>query len=257
MRHPQAPEADLLLAAQTMPLRKTNDAAFGMPAKAKQTAAMLQIMSRPVQGGEIKIDFGKAAESKPALPAPLLQLQDQTESQESAATAKSGMAAPLQVESLNDSQESAASSGGSSVEKVLGELKQKLDLRKEGNVVEKKEKKRPSPKKNKGKENKDVAPKGKAKAKSKAKKEGVKNQKAETETTEAKNDESLPPWWNCKKKNHELFPEDTAKRFSSRCYHVTLKKELKRGIDKDAAKLVAAAAHRDALHRWKAFYPEA
>lgn len=154
MRHPQAPEADLLLAAQTMPLRKTNDAAFGMPAKAKQTAAMLQIMSRPVQGGEIKIDFGKAAESKPALPAPLLQLQDQTESQESAATAKSGMAAPLQVESLNDSQESAASSGGSSVEKVLGELKQKLDLRKEGNVVEKKEKKRPSPNKNKGKKTK-------------------------------------------------------------------------------------------------------
>lgn len=263
-----------------MPLRKTNDAACGMPAKAKQTAAMVY-MSRPI--GDIKIDFGKAGASAPSMPAlapPLLQLKDQTDSQESAASAKSATPAPLQVEGI-ESQESAASApklpvaspaepskGHSQVEKVLGDLKQKLAQRKGDAAAEKTEKKRTSPKKKKGKENKDPAPKGKpvpkgkAKAKVKSKKEAAKTSNAQTETTkrpvvEAKNDEPLPAWWNCKEKNHELFPEDTAKRFSSRCYHRILEKELKRGIDKNSAKLLAQSAHRDALLRWKTWHPEA
>ena len=262
----------VLLAAQTMPLRKTNDSAALVPASSKQSSTMLQMMGA-ARGGDIKIDFVHAARSTSCTPAGLakpLQLQDQADSQESAV---STVEAPLQLECRAASQESAgmqrfektvapseASKGQTEVEKVLGDLKQKLQDRK-GGSVEKKTKKQPSPKK-KGKENKDAATKRKAKAKSKPQKGAGKASEADTAGTkrqlvEAKNDQSLPPWWNCKAKNLDLFPEDTAKRFSSRCYHFILKKELNKGIDKNAAKLVAQEAHRNALSRWKTFYPEA
>ncbi|CAL1131523.1 unnamed protein product [Cladocopium goreaui] len=60
----------------------------------------------------------------------------------------------------------------------------------------------------------------------------------------------IPAWWNDKEELLKSFPEDTDKRFASRCYHFVKKNEMRKGVSKDLATLIAQRAHQEAKDRW-------
>ena len=66
----------------------------------------------------------------------------------------------------------------------------------------------------------------------------------------------LPEWFSCKKALALYFPEDTEKRFTSRCYHKTLDVEMKAGKTLEAGKSLARAMHRHAKVQWITLFPE-
>ena len=73
----------------------------------------------------------------------------------------------------------------------------------------------------------------------------------------AKQDFVFPPWWHCKKALLEKFPNDTEKRFSSRCYHIVKEFGVKRGLGVEDAKAKGREAHQEASRRCKCmFKPE-
>jgi outer membrane biosynthesis protein TonB len=67
----------------------------------------------------------------------------------------------------------------------------------------------------------------------------------------------IPAWWNDKQELLRSFPEDTEKRFASRCYHFVRKNEMRKGVSKDLATLTAQRAHQEAKDRWPKLFPNA
>jgi len=67
----------------------------------------------------------------------------------------------------------------------------------------------------------------------------------------------IPAWWNDKQELLKSFPEDTDKRFASRCYHFVKKNEMRKGVSKDLATLIAQRAHQEAKDRWLKLFPNA
>ena len=65
----------------------------------------------------------------------------------------------------------------------------------------------------------------------------------------------LPKWWNCKKELLLRFPDDTAKRYCSRCYHHVVKNEKLKGLVHELAKLAGQKAHSEARDRWNVLFP--
>ena len=67
----------------------------------------------------------------------------------------------------------------------------------------------------------------------------------------------IPAWWNDKQELLKSFPEDTDKRFASRCYHFVKKNEMRKGVSKDLATLIAQRAHQEAKDRCLKLFPNA
>ena len=67
----------------------------------------------------------------------------------------------------------------------------------------------------------------------------------------------IPAWWNDKQELLKSFPEDSDKRFASRCYHFVKKNEMRKGVSKDLATLIAQRAHQEAKDRWLKLFPNA
>ena len=67
----------------------------------------------------------------------------------------------------------------------------------------------------------------------------------------------IPAWWNDKQELLKSFPEDTEKRFASRCHHFVRKNEMRKGVSKDLASLTAQRAHQEAKDRWLKLFPNA
>lgn len=63
-----------------------------------------------------------------------------------------------------------------------------------------------------------------------------------------------PDWAASKEVLLKAFPNDTKKRFSSRCYHRVLDFEIRNGLIKDQAKLVAQSRHREANALWDEWF---
>ena len=66
----------------------------------------------------------------------------------------------------------------------------------------------------------------------------------------------LPEWFSCKKALALYFPEDTEKRFTSRCYHKTLDVEKKAGKSLEEGKSLARVMHQHAKVQWNILFPE-
>ena len=64
------------------------------------------------------------------------------------------------------------------------------------------------------------------------------------------------PWFSCKRKLPEQFPQDTLHRFKSRCYHRTLGYFKRQGVDATKAKLFAGAAHEKGRKQWAVLFPD-
>ena len=65
---------------------------------------------------------------------------------------------------------------------------------------------------------------------------------------------SLPKWFSCKKVLLQKFPEDTEKRFTSRCYHRVKDFELEAGKSEADAKSLARAMHKHAKEMWNSMF---
>eukprot|EP00435_Cladocopium_sp_Y103_P015389 s1343_g3.t1 len=65
----------------------------------------------------------------------------------------------------------------------------------------------------------------------------------------------LPKWWSCKEELLLRFPQDTAKRYCSRCYHHVVKNEKLKGVVHELAKLAGQKAHSEARDRWNVLFP--
>lgn len=65
-----------------------------------------------------------------------------------------------------------------------------------------------------------------------------------------------PAWASTKAALLAAFPEDTCKRFASRCYHNVLDYEMKAGLSKEAAKERARLRHSEAVDQWECLFPQ-
>ena len=61
-----------------------------------------------------------------------------------------------------------------------------------------------------------------------------------------------PEWATCKASHKGLFPEDTLKKFASRCYHGVRLFETKQGVERDVWIQKARLRHGDAAEKWDA-----
>ena len=154
------------------------------------------------------------------------------------------------------------------VQSTLQNLKAKLAAKKQGAAVDDKDlppvaKHVDPPKKKEKKPKKKNSPKKKAKKpeKGQKKKATETQQKAAKATCEVKVDHAEVPeakssrsewayWAASKELLLKAFPNDTKKRFSSRCYHRVFDFEIRNGLDKDQAKLMAQFRHREANALW-------
>ena len=98
--------------------------------------------------------------------------------------------------------------------------------------------------------------------KSKPKAKGSKSSGKKNQTLEFSDEEisaliarvSLPKWFSCKKTLLQKFPEDTEKRFSSRCYHRVKDFEIQAGKAEADAKNLARAMHKHAKEMWNSMF---
>ena len=100
--------------------------------------------------------------------------------------------------------------------------------------------------------NEKLAPKKSAKQKSPNK---VAKPSPKKKVQKRREPKPLPEWWNCKEKLLARFPQDTPKRFSSRCYHHIVQNEVLKGVMHEMAKLAGQRAHAEALIRWSKMFP--
>ena len=254
---PEKPSDVLRAACKTMPLRKTNDAAVVSSGLAKNCSASLlnalKGINAPSADGELKITLVPKALNNggqtPAAEAVPLPLEDSpTESQSAVATPPRELPAET-------------SKSKTSVESVLESLKQNLAERKLAAEQSKgpktpakakaKPKRKSQPKKN---AHKGTEKKGQEKARV-AKHDSV--QSCKKRTGQVLDDLVFPSWWHSKKDLLDKFPNDTEKRFTSRCYHLVKDFGVKRGLDVEDAKAKGREAHHEASQRWKfLFKPE-
>lgn len=66
---------------------------------------------------------------------------------------------------------------------------------------------------------------------------------------------SMPEWYSDKESLMQIFPEDTEKRFTSRCYHRVRDFEARSGKDKEEAIALGRAMHKHAKLQWARFFP--
>eukprot|EP00435_Cladocopium_sp_Y103_P001681 s3002_g1.t1 len=66
---------------------------------------------------------------------------------------------------------------------------------------------------------------------------------------------SFPDWFSCKKALLQKFPDDTEKRYTSRCYHRVKDFEIQDGKRDDDAKNLARAMHKHAKGMWNSMFP--
>lgn len=129
---------------------------------------------------------------------------------------------------------------------------------------EQKPKKKSSPKKkaNKPQKQKSQQPaeakQNKGKATCEVKVDHADSSKAQVvaaQVLEAKSSKSeWAEWAASKEVLLKAFPNDTKKRFSSRCYHRVLDFEIRNGLVKDQAKLLAQSRHREANALWDQWF---
>ena len=131
--------------------------------------------------------------------------------------------------------------------------------------AEKKNKTTGSPKKSakkppKKKKEKAAASKPKAKPAAKATCEATADKADKVQVLAAKVLDSMsskaewPAWTESKEQLLAAFPNDTKKRFNSRCYHRVLDFEVRNGLEKNQAKLRAQHRHREASAMWDQWF---
>ncbi|CAL1148595.1 unnamed protein product [Cladocopium goreaui] len=155
-------------------------------------------------------------------------------------------------------------SKGPEVASVLDDLKKKLADRKNGITAEKPEKAEVIPAPPLKRSIQEVVKCEEAKKPASVQKKPApkkqKNQPSKVKTPKVPKKQEprpIPAWWNDKQELLRSFPEDTEKRFASRCYHFVRKNEMRKGVSKDLATLTAQRAHQEAKDRWLKLFPNA